>query len=315
VIESPAEDFAGRVLRYYAAADPDAIFLDEQPTLSERYTPHYGELLARRLVALMKRNGWRRILEVGGGRGTLAEDVLTWIERHESAFARTLDYRIVDFSLALCRRQEARIGGDRVINANALRLPLATRSFRGIVLSNEMLGDLPFKRASPTTDGEDGWNRHGIEAFLGESARIIDEGCLVAIEYGRPSRSVLNRLGAPGRDHDELGVHFEHLTRTADALFAETRLMTLAEWFQIAPPRRLLDRLVWEMIPPSIWLGLRKRWLRANAHRRSAPAAANSHIAKRLSRRYFDLLLSLPPSNRRDAFLCLTATTRGAILE
>ena len=95
----------------------------------EIFQPHYGRVIARRILARWQQLQQQqqqaggaepppqqqqllRIYELGGGTGTLALNVLDWLrERHPAAYALTR-YRCLDISPPLAAAQAARVRGD-----------------------------------------------------------------------------------------------------------------------------------------------------------------------------------------------------------
>ena len=83
-------------------------------TPSETFTPHYGEAVARSIV---ERHRVRypdgtplQLLEVGGGNGTFARDVLTYLRRDEPELYSSCRYMVVEISAALHAAQRTCLG-------------------------------------------------------------------------------------------------------------------------------------------------------------------------------------------------------------
>ncbi|MDX2090990.1 MAG: SAM-dependent methyltransferase [Kofleriaceae bacterium] len=135
-------------------SDADAQFDHQETTLSHLLrVPHpalnnrtYGQALVDALMAKGTiPTGRVRVLEIGGGLGYVARDV---IERLEAA-GRTVEYTIVELAPALAAAQRARIGADAAtwIEGDVLSVSLPDASF-DLILSNEMAGDLPARQLS-----------------------------------------------------------------------------------------------------------------------------------------------------------------------
>jgi len=118
-------------------------------------TPIYGHLMAKQITQmweLMDKDPSFQIVEMGGGNGTLAHDILLGL-RH---FAPDLNpkYKIVEQSPVLVQKQRQKVGemGVEVIEGSALdSLPT---DVKGVFISNELLDDLPAKMLHRI---EDGW--------------------------------------------------------------------------------------------------------------------------------------------------------------
>jgi hypothetical protein len=102
-------------------------------TPCEMFTPFYGEAVARSIVERHKATYGAstplQMLEVGGGNGTCARDVLHYLRREEPALYESCKYVLVEISPALAEAQHARLSHDlgrddgprfEVINEDAL---------------------------------------------------------------------------------------------------------------------------------------------------------------------------------------------------
>jgi SAM-dependent MidA family methyltransferase len=106
--------------------------------------PVFGALVARQLVEMWRALGCPArfdVVEPGAGRGTLARDVMAYVERHEPAFATALDYCIVEPRAALREEQVRMLAGTRVRWETEL-----PREATGCVLSNELIDAFPVHR-------------------------------------------------------------------------------------------------------------------------------------------------------------------------
>ena len=85
-------------------------------TPSECFTPFYGEAIARSIVARHKATYEPgtplQMLEVGGGNGTCASDVLRFLRREEPELYASCKYMLVEISPALADAQHARLVAD-----------------------------------------------------------------------------------------------------------------------------------------------------------------------------------------------------------
>src|ERR1041385_5435702 len=133
--------------------DADLQFDHLETTLSHLFRiPHpalagrtYGQALVDALLARgAVPEGRVRMLEVGAGLGYVARHVIDRLREK----GRTVDYTILELAPALITAQKAKVGSDaKWIEGDALAVDVPTASF-DLVLSNEMVGDLPAKQLS-----------------------------------------------------------------------------------------------------------------------------------------------------------------------
>lgn len=85
-------------------------------TPSEMFTPFYGEAVARSIVerhkAMYGATEPLQMLEVGGGNGTCASDVLRYLRREEPELYSSCTYTLVEISASLAEAQHARLVAD-----------------------------------------------------------------------------------------------------------------------------------------------------------------------------------------------------------
>jgi SAM-dependent methyltransferase len=243
---------APRLSEYHVhgIANADAQFDHQETTLSHLLRlPHpalanrtYGQalvdaLLARRAIG----EGRVRVLELGAGLGYVARHVIDRLRER----GRTVEYTIVELSPALAAAQRERIGADATwIEGDALAVTLPEHSF-DLVISNEMVGDLPAKQLSrpdigldaagtgtadrdkvkavcPLADGvnlddapEPFYLQTGAFELVSRIARwLAPGGTAVVTEFGETG--VWPRLSTQ-LDHPELSTHFGHLLQVARA--------------------------------------------------------------------------------------------------
>ena len=184
----------------------------------------YGQALADALVARgAVPEGRVRVLEIGAGLGYVAEHV---IERLRAA-GRTVEYTIVELAPALAAAQKTRLG-DRAtwILGDALAVKVPEGAF-DLVLSNEMVGDLPAAQPAPdevvTLAGRYGVNGDdaptpcylqvgAFELIARVATWLAPGGTAVVTEFGDRTRwPVLSSQ----LDHPELSTHFGHLEQTS----------------------------------------------------------------------------------------------------
>jgi SAM-dependent methyltransferase len=230
--------------------DADDQFDHQETTLSHLLrVPHpalagrtYGQalidvLLARGAVP----DGQVRVLEIGAGLGYVAADAIARLR----AAGRTVAYTIVELAPALAAAQRARVGdGATWIEGDALAVTLPDAAF-DLVISNEMVGDLPAKQLSRPDIGltaagtgtadpakvrahselaaalvlddapEPFYLQTGAFELVARIARwLAPGGTAVVTEFG--DASAWPRLSTH-LDHPELSTHFGHLQQVARA--------------------------------------------------------------------------------------------------
>jgi SAM-dependent MidA family methyltransferase len=150
-------------LGYYSAgaakfgAEGDFVTAPEHGPLFARCVGRYCERVLAELAAdgadpYCADQGRGEILELGGGTGAFAADLLESLAARNALPAR---YRILEVSADLRARQQDRIAAlppavaDRVEWLDAL----PETPFRGVIFGNEVLDALPFERVAYTADG------------------------------------------------------------------------------------------------------------------------------------------------------------------
>ncbi len=178
---TPVPSMAPLTEYHQAIPDADAQFDHLETTLSHLLrVPHpalrgrtYGQTLVDVLLErkAIRTDGTIRVLEIGGGLGYVARDVL---ERLEAA-GRTVEYTIVELSGVLATAQQAKLGTRatwKVGDVLAVELPGASFD---LILSNEMAGDLPARqltRAEVGLSPESGTVDRAMLRALGGGAAI-----------------------------------------------------------------------------------------------------------------------------------------------
>lgn len=240
-----------QVREYYNRREPDDIFDQDQYTCSEHYSPYYGYLVADRLAELARTHRAYHILEVGGGRGRLALDILNrFKDRHEDLYQK-IRYIIVDISYQLNQYQKKVLSAHdkgRYVNGSATHLPFGDRSLKNaIILSNEVLADLPslytgqeevipgpveeLIRRAGLVIGDRQYLNSGALEFLLEVRRILWNGVLLIIEYGVEKDPRARVLGPDELSHIEIAIERGNLKKAADFLFKNTRTGPLVDLF------------------------------------------------------------------------------------
>jgi SAM-dependent methyltransferase len=215
-------------------SDANEQFDHQETTLSHLLrVPHpalagrtYGQALCDVLVARgVVPQGRVRVLEIGAGLAYVARDV---IERLRAA-GREVAYTIVELSPTLAAAQRERLGTNaQWILGDALAVDVPAGAF-DLVLSNEMVGDLPAQQmthadAMPQVaveagiTAEDGtpepfYVQVGAMQLVARIARwLAPGGTAVVTEFG--DRNQWPRLSTH-LDHPELSTHFGHLAQIA----------------------------------------------------------------------------------------------------
>ena len=112
--------------------------------------PAFGETIARFLVKAAETlgGGVFTVVEPGAGRGLLASDILGSLRENAPELYSRMSYVLIERSPAVIREAEALLGehGGRVRFTESLD-SLGAESATGVVLSNELMDALPFRRA------------------------------------------------------------------------------------------------------------------------------------------------------------------------
>jgi SAM-dependent methyltransferase len=230
--------------------DANAQFDHQETTLSHLLrVPHpvlddrtYGQAMAD--VVLEKVPQHARILEIGAGLGYVARDLIQRLREK----GRTVDYTIVELSPTLAKAQRERLGSDaKWIEGDVLAAQLTDGSY-DLILSNEMVGDLPAKQLSRTdlglsTDGTGTVDRAKLRALGGGAAIAADLGvglddapeplylmtgafelvAKIARWLAPGGTAIVTEFGELGQwpkvsthlDHPELSTHFGQLLQAA----------------------------------------------------------------------------------------------------
>jgi SAM-dependent methyltransferase len=179
----------------------------------------YGEALLQGIAARGIAPGPGGVLEIGGGAGHIAE--AAW--RGDAGPFTGSRWISLDLSPALldaqCRRAFG-IGADprsvprgphgcwSGVRGDAVALPVRTRSFRGLILANEVLADLAVR---------DGVNTGAAELVREIARALAPGGAAVLTEFGGDFLPAPVQLtgGLRTGEHTEWSVDFRHLRATA----------------------------------------------------------------------------------------------------
>jgi SAM-dependent methyltransferase len=228
--------------------DADLQFDHLETTLSHLFrVPHpalgnrtYGQTLVDALIGRdMVREGTVRVLEIGAGLGYVARHVIDRLREK----GRTVEYTIIELAPALITAQKAKLGSDaKWIEGDALTVDVPAGSF-DLILSNEMVGDLPAKQHSRLDiglelEGTGTADRAKVKAIspLADACNLDDApepfylqtGALELVariaKWLAPGGSaVVTEFGDAAQwprlsthlDHPELSTHFGHLQQVA----------------------------------------------------------------------------------------------------
>ena len=193
----------------------------------------YGEALLHGLADRGIQPGPDGVLEIGGGAGHLAE--AAW--RGEAGPFTGSRWTSLDLSPALLRAQRRRLlaeGADAAavpraahsrwsgVRADALALPLRSGSFRGLILGNEMLADLPVRDGTSV----------GAVQLVREVSRVLSRGGAAAFtEFGGdfPPAAVDLTDGTRAGEHTEWSIDFRQLRAAAAECQLEVEELPLHE--------------------------------------------------------------------------------------
>lgn len=208
----------------------------------ELHSPELGRGMCRHLAgrwAELGRPGSFTVVEMGGGNGTLARDLLREAPEVDERFAAALRYVLVDVASALLGRQRTAVAGfGRVglVHGSAPFLPLG--GVTGCFLSNELVDAFPFHRVvldggelreiyvgfeggefyetalEPSTpalaaalarwgmvppDGVEVSVNLLAETWMAAVGRALDRGWVLTVDYGFADRGAVVDRGVPPR--------------------------------------------------------------------------------------------------------------------
>lgn len=237
-----------QVKKYYSTRGAEQIFNYDEYTCSEHYSPYYGHLIGDRVAEIAKKYRAYQLIEVGGGRGRFAFDILSRLrERHQDVF-KQLSYTLLDISypLQICQIELLKDFSVEFITASATHLPFNSGSLHNsIIISNEVLADLPSviptkKRDIPADVRDlavkaninlkdDSYFNVGAFQFLLEIHRILSSGVVIIIEYGVDKDPKPRTLGGEGSNHIEVAINKKDLSAAAGILFSDVTVGPLID--------------------------------------------------------------------------------------
>jgi SAM-dependent MidA family methyltransferase len=111
--------------------------------------PLFGGLIAKQLAQMSEQmgGGCFDVVEQGGGRGFLCEDILRWAKKNASVFYERLRYHLIEISPFLLKEQEERLGEiekeGKVFWINPEAFEEGKIFMEGCFLSNELVDAFP----------------------------------------------------------------------------------------------------------------------------------------------------------------------------
>ena len=125
-------------------------------TTSPERSPLFGFMIARQILemrVLMGEPDDFTVVEMGAGNGTLARDILGGLEYFDPEAASFIRYKIVENSCALIERQKDTLKGFQAEFIEQSATEPLDEPITGIILSNELLDDLPTHIVRRTQSG------------------------------------------------------------------------------------------------------------------------------------------------------------------
>ncbi len=114
--------------------------------------PLFGGMIARQLLQMAEvlKEETFEIVEMGGGRGFLCEDILKWVKGHAPQFYQRLTYSLIETAPPFLREQEERLSvyqqEGKVSWIDLESFEEGALQFRGCFLSNELIDSFPVHR-------------------------------------------------------------------------------------------------------------------------------------------------------------------------
>lgn len=111
--------------------------------------PVFGALIAKQLDQMAEQLGGKTfdVVEQGGGRGYLCEDILKWGKKHFSSFYQSLRYHLIETSPHLLKEQKEKLSEyekeGKVVWMDPLAFEEGRALMEGCLLSNELVDAFP----------------------------------------------------------------------------------------------------------------------------------------------------------------------------
>ena len=219
----------------------------------------YGGRLYAQLVARGLLPHGARVLELGPGTGQLARHLLDADQAAEDG-PRIAHYLRVDRSPVLLAAQDARVPESEGRLGDATQPPVAPESV-DLVLSNEVLADLPAVPWTPGTPGPvaERVARYGLAHLPGTgpynlgawqlveaaAAALRPGGAMVLTEFGDVDEQPTETRHL---DHPEVSIHFGHVAQVAAGCGLHAGLEPVHHLLEVDLHARWLSRASWEGI-------------------------------------------------------------------
>ncbi len=137
---------------YYNNSDGEKIGREGDYYTSSCVHPLFGSLIASQLSQMAEEVAGEtfHVVEMGGGRGFLCEDILRWAEERTPSFYRRLRYTLIESSRPFFKEQKKRLDGHEKRGKVFWMKPEALEEgkdlFEGCFLSNELVDSFPIHR-------------------------------------------------------------------------------------------------------------------------------------------------------------------------
>jgi SAM-dependent MidA family methyltransferase len=111
--------------------------------------PLFGGLIAKQLFQMSEQTGGSTfdVVEIGGGRGFLCEDVLRWTKKHIPSFYQRLRYHLLEIAPSSLKEQRERLGDfkkdGKIFWMDPEVFEEGENPIEGCVLSNELVDAFP----------------------------------------------------------------------------------------------------------------------------------------------------------------------------
>lgn len=115
-------------------------------------SPLFGGMIARQLLQMAELLGEKtfEVVEMGGGRGALCEDILKWVKEHTPEFYQRLSYSVIETAPHFLREQREKLSEYReegkISWIDSELFEKGRLQFKGCFLSNELIDSFPVHR-------------------------------------------------------------------------------------------------------------------------------------------------------------------------
>lgn len=111
--------------------------------------PLFGQLIAKQLLQMAERIGEKTfdVVEMGGGKGFLCQDILDWAKKHSPVFYHRLQYHLLETAPSFLKEQKERLreqeGEGKVFWMDPEEFEEGKVHMEGCFLSNELIDAFP----------------------------------------------------------------------------------------------------------------------------------------------------------------------------